>query len=128
MEDSLRKSLNKNQKGELDAVIMYRMLAKRMKTEKFAAAMERLAGDEQRHADAFKKLTGDTVKSSKLQGIAVCAVYRIIGRKKLFKLMAKFEYAALEGYKKFIPDFPELESVRLDEGKHGDALISLSEQ
>ena len=126
--DAMRKELNRNQRGELNAVIMYRMLAKRMKSETDAAAMERLANDELRHAKAFHRITKDKVKATRLQGDAICLLYRMLGKKKLFKLMAKGEYAALEGYQHLIPQFPELESVRLDEGKHGDALTKLAEQ
>lgn len=122
-----RKELNRNQFGEQAAVEMYRMLAKRMADPKDAAAMERLAGDEARHAFAFRALTGDGVPKFRLLGVGVTALYRLVGKKTLFRLLAKGEYAAEKGYRHLIPQFPELDAVRSDEGKHGDALMKLAE-
>ena len=122
----MRKELNRNQFGEQAAVQMYSMLAKRMKDPRDAAAMERLSKDEARHAFAFRALTGNEVPPFPLLGVGVTLLYRIVGKKTLFRLMAKAEYAAEKGYRHLIPQFPELDAVRADEGKHGDALMKLA--
>lgn len=123
--DDLRDVLNKNQQGELDAVIMYRMLADRMESERDAAAMRRLANDELRHARVFRSITGDKRNPDRTQGDMICMLYRILGKERLFRLMAKGEYAAANGYASLAIVFPQLKSVLQDEQKHGDALMGL---
>ncbi len=123
----IREELNRNQQGELNAVLMYRMLAARMDSEKDAAAMTRLSQDELRHAKIFRGLSKEKRRPDRSQGDLICLIYRMLGKERLFKLMAAGEYAAAEGYKTLIPLFPELESVRQDEKKHGDALMNMAD-
>lgn len=125
MSEDLIEDLNRNQQGELDAVIMYRMLADRMDSETDANAMRRLADDELRHARIFRKLTGVKKVPGRTQGDAVCLLYRTMGKAKLFRLMARGEYAAVNRYSALSVLFPQLEEVMEDEQKHGDALMGL---
>ena len=54
-------------------------------------------------------------------------LYNLIGRKRLYPLIAKGEYAAIDGYERLIPDYPEVESVKNDEKRHGDTVLGLLE-
>ena len=51
------KVLLKAQQGELDAVLMYKALAKKVKRTKDAETFNRLAQEEGHHAAVFKNLT-----------------------------------------------------------------------
>lgn len=122
-----KKALKVAQQGEVDAVLMYEKLAEVVKDEKDREAFLRLAKDEARHADVFYKYTGQTVKANPAKSIFVPAMYRALGREKVYPIIAKGEYEAADKYKKIIADFPEAETVLNDEVIHGHAVMGLLE-
>ena len=73
----------------------------------------------------FKKLTGQTLKPKKTKAILLPILYRIIGKKKLYPIIAKGEYDAVKKYEPVVKDFPEVESVKNDEQRHGDTVLAL---
>ncbi len=52
-------------------------------------------------------------------------LYRIIGRERLYPLIAKGEYDAEKNYEAVVAKYPEVESVKNDERRHGDTVMSL---
>ena len=127
MTDEARKTLIKAQQGELDGVETYLMLAEVVHNEDDVKAFKELAADEGRHAAVFKNITGEVLKPNKTQSFAVAVLYSLLGKKILYPLIAKFEYAAIPGYEELMKDYPEVESVKNDEKRHGDTLNSLLE-
>ena len=125
MTQEQRKELLKNQQGELDAVIMYQRLANVVKTEREREALLQLAREEGRHASVFHAYTGEALTPKKTLARIVTMLYRLIGQKRLYKIIARNEYAAFDGYEHLIADFPEVDSVRHDEKRHGDIISSL---
>ena len=113
------------QQGEIDAVYMYEKLAKKVKEEADKNAFIRLAGDEARHAEVFRKYTNKDLKPKKTKGIVVPLMYRLLGKKKVYPIITKAEYDAAEKYKHLLADFPEVETVMKDEVHHGDAVKGL---
>ena len=113
------------QQGEEDAVYMYEQLAKTVRDEADREAFLRLAGDEKRHSDVFRKYTCMDVKANPAKGIFVPLMYRVLGKKKVYPIIAKGEYDAAEKYKHIIDDFPEVVEVMNDEVHHGDAVKGL---
>ncbi len=118
-------SLVAAQQGEEDAVYMYEQLAKVVRDEADREAFLRLAGDEKRHSDVFKKYTCTEIKANPAKGIAVPLMYRVLGKNKVYPIIAKGEYDAAEKYKHIIDDFPEVLEVMNDEVHHGDAVKGL---
>ena len=113
------------QQGEEDAVYMYEQLAKVVRDEADREAFLRLAGDEKRHSDVFRKYTCMDVKANPAKGIFVPLMYRVLGKKRVYPIIAKGEYDAAEKYKHIIDDFPEVVEVMNDEVHHGDAVKGL---
>ena len=113
------------QQGEEDAVYMYQQLAKAVRDEADRAAFLRLAGDEKRHSDVFRKYSNMDLKANPAKGIFVPLMYRILGKKRVYPIIAKGEYDAAEKYKHIIDDFPEVVEVMNDEVHHGDAVLGL---
>ena len=113
------------QQGELDAVYLYEKLAKRVKDEADKKAFTRLAGDEARHAEVFRKYTNKDLKPKITKGIVVPLMYSVLGKKKVVPVIAKAEYDAADKYKHLLSDFPEVEAVMNDEVHHGDAVKGL---
>ena len=113
------------QQGEEDAVYMYQQLAKVVRDESDRTAFLRLAGDEKRHSDVFRKYSNMDLKANPAKGIFVPLMYRILGKKRVYPIIAKGEYDAAEKYKHIIDDFPEVVEVMNDEVHHGDAVLGL---
>lgn len=125
MTEERRRELIKAQQGELDGVATYLMLADTVHNASDRDAFKKLAADEGRHASVFKKYTGEILTPGKLQARAVVILYHILGKRALYPLIARSEYAAIPGYEELEKEFPEVESVKNDEQRHGDTLKAL---
>ncbi len=125
MNQNDRKTLLKAQQGELDAVLMYNALADAVRDPQDAETFRRLAAEEGRHAAVFKNLTGQTLKPKKTLATLLPILYRLLGRKRLYPIIAKFEYGAADTYAPVAGKYPEVQSVKDDEKRHGDAVTGL---
>ena len=125
MNEQQRKQLKAAQQGELDAVLMYRSLAKVAGRQKDRETFLRLAREEGKHAAVFFHLTGEKLAPKRAQAKALTVLYKIMGRKLLYPLIAEGEYAAVKKYAAFLADFPEVKSVQADEKRHGDEVKAL---
>ncbi len=119
------KVLLKSQQGELDAVLMYKALSNKVKNPADKDVFRKLAAEEGHHAAVFKKLTGQVLKPRNTMAMIVPLLYTLLGRKRLYCIIAKGEYAAVEKYQPVVDRFPEVESVKNDERRHGDMVMSL---
>ena len=119
--------LLRSQQGELNAVLMYQRLAKVVRTEREREAFLQLSREEGRHASVFHAYTKEVLKPKKTMARIMPWLYYILGKKRLYKLIAKGEYDAAIGYEHLILDFPEVESVKNDEKRHGDIVSELLE-
>ncbi len=119
------KELLRSQQGELNAVLMYQALAKVVKIEKERETFLHLAKEEGRHASVFHAYTKETLKPKKTMARIMPVLYYLLGKKRLYKIIAKGEYDAAIGYKHLIAEFPEVESVKNDEKRHGDIVSGL---
>lgn len=119
------KFLLKSQQGELDAVLMYKALANKVKKEEEAEAFRQLAADEGRHAAVLKQITKTVLKPRKNMARIMPILYSILGRKRLYRIIAQGEYAAIDKYTPFVARFPEIESLKNDERRHGDVVMGL---
>lgn len=125
MTEDQRKELLRSQQGELDAVLMYQRLAKVVKTEKERDTFLLLAKEEGRHASVFHAYTKEVLKPKKTMARIMPLLYHLLGRKRLYRMIAKGEYDTAVGYEHLIIDFPEVENVRNDEKRHGDIVSAL---
>ena len=116
------------QQGELAAVLMYNALAKVAKDPADAAVFRQLAAEEGRHAAVFRNYTGQVVKAKKTKAIMLPIMYRVLGRKKLYPIIAKGEYDAEQKYESVAARFPEVASVKADERRHGDMVLAMLER
>lgn len=119
------KILLKSQQGELNVVLMYRALAKVVKDKNDADTFRKLAAEEGHHAAVFHGLTQENLKPKKTLAIFMPILYRLIGKKRLYPIIVKGEYKAFDNYAPVAKKFPEIESVKDDEKRHGDIVASL---
>lgn len=124
-----KKFLKQSQQGELDAVPMYINLSKKFekKNPEVAEMLKSMAADEGKHASVFKKISGETLKPRMFLAKLVPLVMNLIGKKNMFKIIAKQEYKAYDAYAPWIEKFPEITNVQADERKHGDIALKIVE-
>ena len=123
--DEEMKTLMKAQQGELDAVLMYNALADTVKDPKDAETFRQLAKEEGGHAAVFRELSGTTLKGRKTKAILVPLLYRCLGKKIVYPIIAKKEYDAVKTYEPVVARFPSVQSVKDDEQRHGDMVKGL---
>jgi len=120
-----RDVLLKSQQGELDAVLMYNALADVVRDAEDAETFRALAAEEGHHAAVFKGLTQQILTPKKTKAILLPLLYRVIGKKRLYPLIAKGEYSAENAYAPVAEKYPEVQSVKADEKRHGDTVLAL---
>lgn len=121
-----RQTLLKAQQGELDAVLMYQMLADRYDSEQIKSTLKQLSAEEGKHASIFHKLTNEALKPNDRQGKLLVALSKIMPKKILFRLISIGEYRAAKIYTPVVSDYPEVKSVQADESRHADLMKSLA--
>lgn len=119
------KELIKAQQGEYDAALMYKALAAKVKREKDREYFMKLAEDEERHGQILQEYTGKVLVGKKKLSIIIPKLLAILGREKIYKLIAKGEYDSADKYRPFIREFPNIEIIMNDEIRHGDAVMDL---
>ncbi|MBP5344692.1 MAG: rubrerythrin [Bacteroidales bacterium] len=119
------KELLRSQQGELDAVLMYQRLAEIVKTERERETFLQLAKEEGRHASVFHGYTQTVLQPKKTMARVMPVLFRLLGKKRLYRLIAKGEYDAGIQYEHLVKDFPEVASVLADETRHGDMVSAL---
>lgn len=113
------------QQGELDAVALYTAMAKVTKDEEMKLTLTKMAADEGKHARILKEYTDTVLKPKNTMKNFVVPLYRIAGKKPLFKFMAKFEYDSTEKYQPYIEKYPNIAEIAADETRHGNLLIDM---
>ena len=119
------KILLKSQQGELDVVLMYKALADVVKDKEDRETFKKLAAEEGHHAAVFHKLTHVNLKPKKKLAIIMPILYKILGKNRLYPKIAEGEYKAGKNYGPVAEKFPEIESVKNDEIRHGDMVKGL---
>ncbi len=128
MSEHDRKTMLKSQQGELDAVLMYNALADVVRDAEDAETFRVLAAEEGRHASVFKGLTQQILAPRKTKAVLLPLLYRVIGKKRLYPLIAKGEYSAENAYAPVAEKYPEVRSVKADEKRHGDTVLALLQE
>lgn len=119
------KVLLKAQQGELDAVLMYEALAKAAKNPADAEVFRVLAKDELRHALVFYRLTKKRLLPKPGKAVLLPALYKSIGKERLYPMIAKREYEAFNTYAPVANRFPSIKRVQKDEAHHGDVIMGM---
>ena len=95
---------------------MYNALAKVVKDSKDAETFRQLAAEEGHHAAVFKAMTNEVLKPKSTKAIVIPILYRIIGKKKLYPIIARKEYDAVKKYApvaaRFLQSFETEDFVR----------------
>ncbi len=119
------KEIERFQKKEITGHVLYRYLAGREKNTKNKQILNKIAKDELRHYNMWKKYTGKDVHYDFLEIIKYKIIANTLGITFAIKFMEKGEVLDQSIYAKVAKRLPEAIKILADEEMHENELISL---
>ncbi len=113
------------QQSELNAALMYLMLAKRSGNQKDSDTFRKIAEDKKKHSDVFRSMTNEKLFPSRARAAVIAVLLMIFGRKRLYPVIAFFEYRAHLRYDDLARKYASVRQVWNEQKKHGDMIVSL---
>jgi VIT1/CCC1 family predicted Fe2+/Mn2+ transporter len=124
----LRKKLLKWQKNEISEQRIYMRLSNSIKDPNNRQVIQKIAADEEKHYQIFKRYTGKEVRPNQFKVSYYYWVARLFGLTFGIKLMERGEEQAQIAYREVIDVIPEIEIHIEDEEKHEHQLIALLDE
>jgi len=125
LDHAIKQKVLQAQITEITEHIIYKKVAARMSKEKNRNILEKLADDELRHYNSFKKITGVEVSPDRLKVFFYVFVSRLFGLTFGMKLMEKGELLAQNIYLHLREFDPKIEQIMHEEEEHEQQLIGL---
>lgn len=125
MTEEQKQQLLKSQQGELNALLIYKRLAKITKHPKGKEVFLEIAADEGKHAGILKSYTKKILRPKARNAILVGFLYKLIGHNFVIGLLEKGEMKAIKNYRPLKDDFPKIEKIMEDELRHAEMAKSL---
>jgi len=122
------KFLLKSQRNEITEHHIYKRLASSVKDEHNASVLSRIADEELKHYEVWKKYTGVELKPDWWKVQKFFWIARILGLTFGVKLMENGEKNAQINYKSIADEVPEATSIQHDENEHETKLISIIQE
>ena len=116
------------QQNEITEHLIYKRLAKTLKSPGNQKILERIAEDELRHYQNWKKYTGVSVKPNRFKVWKYYWISRIFGITFGIKLMENGEEAAQKNYKLIANEIPDAQAIAKEEDEHEAALIGMLDE
>jgi VIT1/CCC1 family predicted Fe2+/Mn2+ transporter len=116
------------QRNEITEYHIYRRLAGAVESPGNRSVLERIAADELRHSQAWRRHTGQEVKAARLRIWAYYWISRLLGVTFGIKLMERGEEGAQESYQALQGRVPGLEEILREEHEHEAALIEMLDE
>jgi len=123
--DDIRKKILQFQKTEITEHHIYKRLAKRINEEENARILERIAGDELRHYNGWKKYSREEVQPQWFKVWYYTAISLVFGFTFGVKLMEQGEGEAQLNYASVRNEIPEAIVYQDEEDKHEQELIGM---
>jgi len=124
----LTKQLVVYQKNEITEHHIYQKLAGAFPLSENSQVLEKIAADELRHYQEWKKYTRQDVRPDKLKIWAYYLISRVLGLTFGIKLMERGEENAQENYRRLGLGAGTIEAIMRDENEHEEALIGLLDE
>jgi len=115
------------QKNEITEHILYGALAQRFKG-KNGEILHKISGDELRHYDFFKKITGRDVRPDYIRIFFFRIVSRVFGITFTMKMMSNGEDQAEHNYEEVEDRVPGIKKIISEEVKHEESLMAQIEE
>lgn len=120
--------IRKMQQNELTESVIYREIAKFAKGEDNKSTLNRLADEEFKHYEIWKKYTNEEMKPEKRKVFKYKWIARIFGFTFAVKLMENGEMDAQKEYEQLKDEVPESIGVRKQEEEHEEALLNMLDE
>jgi len=122
---SVQEQILQSQKNEITEYHIYSRLSRSIKKKENRELFQRIADDEHRHYEFWRKYTGKDVKPNLWKIFAFFWIAKAFGLTFGIKLMERGEERAQINYSEIISQIPEAENVVNDENDHEKELIGL---
>jgi vacuolar iron transporter family protein len=116
------------QRGEATEHVIYERLARAAADPHNRGILSRIAGDEKRHYEFWRKISGRDVRPDRLKILLYYGMARILGITFALKLMERGEQNAQVVYETLAPVDPGVARVVADENEHEQELIGLIDE
>ncbi len=124
----IRQKLLTFQKVEITENHIYSRLAGTVKSPENRKVLEKIAADEMRHYEQWRRYTGESVAPDHWAISKYFWISRILGFTFGVKLMENAEEKAQGGYGQLIGVIPEAETIMKDEQQHETALLAMLDE
>jgi len=124
VDQNIKQFIERFQRNEITEYFVYRQLAM-MTTGKNQETLLRIADDERRHHQAWKKYTDTDVPPSQPLVRLYTTMAKVFGLTFAIRLMEKGEERAQRGYEQVLKTFPETQAIFADEHRHEFELIDI---
>ncbi|MFP3897685.1 MAG: VIT1/CCC1 transporter family protein, partial [Anaerolineales bacterium] len=116
------------QENEITEHHIYRRLAKRVKSPQNSHVLTKIAAEERRHYDDWRRYSGEEVKPNRWKIWKYDLISRLLGFTFAAKLMERGEETAQENYGALIEAIPEAERIMQEENEHEEALLDILDE
>jgi len=116
------------QQNEVTERQIYLNLAQRVKKESDQATLRRIAGEEGKHAEIWRRYTNKQLKPQWWKVWFYTIVSYILGYTFTIKIMERGEITAQANYGQLIAEVPEAERILKEEEEHEGALIAILDE
>lgn len=124
----MRKNLLHLQQEERNGQVIYQRLAGRVKDAHNRQVLERIAAEEQKHYNIWKKYTQEDVPASIAKTTFFYWVSRLFGLTFGVKLMELGEEHTQEAYELLLDTIPEARAMQKEEEKHEEELLEMLDE
>ncbi|HHT35825.1 MAG TPA: rubrerythrin family protein [Firmicutes bacterium] len=116
------------QQNEVTERQIYLNLSQRVKKESDRATLKRIAGEEAKHAETWRRYTNKKLRPQWIKVWFYTLVSIILGYTFTIKIMEKGEKVAQRNYGQLIMEVPEAAQILREEEEHEEALIAMLDE
>lgn len=116
------------QQNEVTERQIYLNLSQRIKKESDRATLRRIAGEEAKHAETWRRYTNKKLRPQWIKVWFYTLVSIILGYTFTIKIMEKGEKVAQRNYGQLIMEVPEAAQILREEEEHEEALIAMLDE
>ena len=116
------------QKEEINGYHTYRRLAEEVKDPKNSQILMRIASEELKHYNIWKRYTNQDIAPNKFKIMFFFWVSKLFGLTFGIKLMELGEESTQKAYKDLIDDIPEVAKMLADEEQHEEELLDMLDE
>lgn len=128
MSAGIKRQLLEYQRNEITEYHIYHRLARIQKSPENRRILERIAEDEKRHYEQWKRYTGEKAEVNWTKVRIFCWLTRVFGITFGTKLMERGEAGAQQAYADLPAEIDQAKDIAKEENEHENALLSMLDE